>query len=207
LPAPIEDYPRCNNCGQKLFKQDTYGQFYCPHCNVFYSNNKDKNPEITAALNTVDQETKPTAKPSPPPSDQGKEKPSPRSDPNPSAKSKKELTPKQKGCGIGCLAGIVIFVIIMIIAVASSDNGVDKVSAFVMSQDFVVDRLKSPSTADFPSYRESFVTDIGNGRFQVSAYVDAQNSFGAKMRNRYNCILGSTDGKTWTLENINIFVD
>jgi hypothetical protein len=59
--------------------------------------------------------------------------------------------------------------------------------AFVMSQNFVKQRLKAPSTAAFP-----YITDPGvqvgvltNCSFDVSAYVDAQNGFGASIRNRY----------------------
>ena len=82
-------------------------------------------------------------------------------------------------------------------------SGPDKVGAFVMSKEFVIKRLKAPSTADFPWYDESFVTDLGGGEFRVSAYVDAQNSFGAKIRSNYTCVLKSTDGNNWTLESIN----
>jgi len=106
------------------------------------------------------------------------------------------------------LSGLLLLTL-CILAVGSSDNGgksgPDKIGAFVMSQEFVKERLKAPSTADFPWYDESFVTDLGGGRFRVSAYVDAQNSFGAKIRSKYTCILKSTDGDTWTLESINIY--
>jgi len=116
------------------------------------------------------------------------------------------------GCsGCGCL-------LLVILALASllffggcpthDTNGgkskPDNISAFVMSKEFVKEQLRAPSTADFPWYEKSFVTDLGGGRFRVSAYVDAQNSFGAKLRSNYTCVLGSTDGDTWIVESINI---
>jgi hypothetical protein len=80
----------------------------------------------------------------------------------------------------------------------------DKIGAFVMSQQFLKDRLKAPSTAKFPLYDAACVTDLGDGRYKVTSYVDAQNSFGAMLRTRYVCVLRkSTDGDQWNLELIN----
>jgi hypothetical protein len=46
--------------------------------------------------------------------------------------------------------------------------------------------LKAPSTADFPSYSEQAISHSG-ALWTVNSYVDAQNSFGAKLRTRYTC--------------------
>jgi hypothetical protein len=83
-------------------------------------------------------------------------------------------------------------------------SGPDEIGAFVMSQRFVEKGLKAPSTAHFCSYSGATVTDLGGGRFRVSAYVDAENSFGAKIRTNYTCVLKSTDGDTWTLESLHM---
>lgn len=102
---------------------------------------------------------------------------------------------------------LLLLVLLCILGAGSSDSGSsgpDEIGAFVMSQSFVEKRLKAPSTADFCSYSDATVTDLGGGRFRVSAYVDAQNSFGAKIRTRYTCVLKSTDGDTWTLESIDM---
>jgi uncharacterized protein involved in type VI secretion and phage assembly len=72
-----------------------------------------------------------------------------------------------------------------------------KQHAFTASKSLVRDRLKSPSTADFPWYDKSFVTHRGKGLFEVNAYVDAQNSFGATLRNRYTCILTTKAKDDW----------
>lgn len=74
-----------------------------------------------------------------------------------------------------------------------------------MSQQYVKDQLKAPSTAKFPWYEDAFVFDLGGGKFQVNAYVDAENSFGAKLRSHYTCKLQKIeDGDYWILEEINI---
>jgi hypothetical protein len=80
----------------------------------------------------------------------------------------------------------------------------DPISAFVMSQEFVKRALKSPSTADFPWFDRSFVSKLGEGRYHVSAYVDAKNAFGAELRSRYTCVVTTDDGDSWSLESIDI---
>jgi len=72
-----------------------------------------------------------------------------------------------------------------------------RIDAFVMSHDFVKDRLKAPSTAEFPWYDEKFVEDLGNGKFRVTAYVDAENSFGAMLRSNYVCALQYLGNDKW----------
>jgi len=52
------------------------------------------------------------------------------------------------------------------------------------SQDLVKEKLKSPKSADFPMYDESFITDKGN-KIIITAFVDAENSFGATKRTNY----------------------
>jgi len=62
-----------------------------------------------------------------------------------------------------------------------------------VSETIVSNYLKAPSTAEYPI--ES-VKIIGNNRdsFFVSGYVDAQNSFGAKLRNVWVCLLKYNKG-------------
>lgn len=76
-----------------------------------------------------------------------------------------------------------------------------KIEAFVMSQEFMKRRLKAPGSADFPWYTDSevFVLHRGAGLFRVNAYVDAQNSFGAKLRTRYICELKDEGKESWAL--------
>ena len=72
-----------------------------------------------------------------------------------------------------------------------------KKDAWVCAQDVVESELKSPSSAKFPWYSERFITDLGNNEYMISAYVDSDNSFGAKIRSEFTVTLTLTeDGYT-----------
>ena len=85
----------------------------------------------------------------------------------------------------------------------------DKVGAWVMAESFVKDRLKAPATASFGSVWGDYqspddcVTYLGKKRYKVTGWVDAENAFGAKIRNNFFCIVRD-EGDTWHLEDINI---
>jgi len=79
--------------------------------------------------------------------------------------------------------------------------------AYIMSQGFVKKRLKSPGSAEFPSMawdktdiRISF--DRSTGLYTVRAWVDAQNSFGAKIRTNYIVVLKEVRPDNWTAEKV-----
>jgi len=48
------------------------------------------------------------------------------------------------------------------------------------------------------------VTDLGNGRYRVQGWVDAQNSFGAMIRSNFVVELETSDGETWQCTSIAI---
>jgi len=133
------------------------------------------------------------------------------------AEEEKEKKMKEKiDAASGCFTLVVIlaFVVFFFSNCGGSSNSSsssttskqpDKFDAYVMSQLFVEDALKAPSTAKFPVYSEDMVVDGGDGSFIVSAYVDAQNSFGAMMRSNYVCIMQydkATD--EWALKGLDI---
>ncbi len=62
-----------------------------------------------------------------------------------------------------------------------------KIGAYVASQNFVSQRLRSPSTADYPSFSANgvIVNFERKCHFKVAAFVDAQNGFGGTVRTRY----------------------
>lgn len=84
----------------------------------------------------------------------------------------------------------------------------DEGEAFVMSESFVKDRLKSPSTADFPWSSKSDGVRVVKSKdspctFIVSSYVDSQNSFGATLRMRYVATLHNVDNTDqWGLDDL-----
>ncbi|MEN5305320.1 hypothetical protein [Pseudomonas sp. TWI628] len=83
----------------------------------------------------------------------------------------------------------------------------DTTMAFVMSQNFVKQRLKSPKSAEFPYVSDRGVNVFADGvcGFQVSAYVDSQNGFGAMIRSVYQAKI-SYDRKTklWSVGELTI---
>lgn len=83
----------------------------------------------------------------------------------------------------------------------------DTTRAFVMSQAFVEQSLRSPSTADFPTAvaPDVSVQHVGDCRHRVDAYVDAENGFGATIRQKYSALLTySMDNDEWTLEELSM---
>jgi hypothetical protein len=73
--------------------------------------------------------------------------------------------------------------------------------ALVTCQQFVTDRLKAPSTAEFSGH------EIINAdpQWTVRGAVDAQNGFGAMLRSNYVCTVTLTpDGKTWQLNSLDL---
>ena len=112
------------------------------------------------------------------------------------------------------IGSLLILLIMLTLAVGSSDSnetGPDpndgKFSAWVMAKNFVKERLKSPSTADFggvfSDYQDpvSVVTDLGGGKYVVRAWVDSQNGFGATIRTRFICELQDMGNARWRCTN------
>ncbi|MFQ1002627.1 hypothetical protein [Modestobacter sp. SSW1-42] len=79
-----------------------------------------------------------------------------------------------------------------------SGGGRDDIMAGIMCEDFVKDRLKSPSSADFPSSSSYVVTGAGN-QYTVQGYVDAENSFGASLRTDWTCSVRDNGDESWNL--------
>lgn len=64
--------------------------------------------------------------------------------------------------------------------------------AYVCAIDVVENQLKAPSTAKFCGFDKATVTDLGNDKYKITGYVDAQNSFGAMVRERFYVTLTLT---------------
>lgn len=94
-------------------------------------------------------------------------------------------------------AVIVLFAVILNTASGGSPDTRSDTAAFVMCQDFVRDRLKSPSTAAFPTIREARVQSVGEQEWQVRSHVDAQNSFGAELRTEWSCDIEYLGDEEW----------
>jgi len=62
-----------------------------------------------------------------------------------------------------------------------------KLEAYVASQLEVENYLKAPATADFPVFEDTFVYQVDDKNFNIRAWVDSENSFGAMIRTTYTC--------------------
>lgn len=105
-----------------------------------------------------------------------------------------------KKVGYSVLAILVVFLIFGLIGGEDTETEkrarqdrecFDEIAAFVFSQQAVENRLRSPSTADFPgiTHRDVAVRSLGDCRHTVIAFVDAQNGFGATVRTYYSTIM------------------
>ncbi len=82
----------------------------------------------------------------------------------------------------------------------------DSIAAYIMMEDFVTRRLKSPTSARFPgiSERQRHVTALGNGKYRIESWVDAQNAFGAQIRNRFVGEILQVDEDQWRLISLSL---
>jgi len=78
-------------------------------------------------------------------------------------------------------------------------------SAYSTSQQFLNDRLKSPSTAEYPTdWDRNMVEYMGDSVFYIKSYVDSQNGFGATIRTKYWARLKLVPGDKWNLISIKL---
>jgi tetratricopeptide (TPR) repeat protein len=91
---------------------------------------------------------------------------------------------------------------------AEFDANHDKNKAFIICKNYVKAALRSPSTADFP-WIDYTAVHHGRGKYTVRSYVDAQNAFGATIRNTWFCTVTYRGGewadqRNWTLDDLKL---
>lgn len=101
-----------------------------------------------------------------------------------------------RGCGLGCLGVLALFVGFVACTTAggsdpSFDREAEGVGAINACEDWVRDQLKAPATAEFGDS-----TATGSGPWTVTGTVDAENSFGAMLRQTWSCEV-RLDGDTF----------
>ncbi len=74
----------------------------------------------------------------------------------------------------------------------------EKKDAYVYAREIVKEQLKVPSSAEFQKAYEVEITEVGESKYSFSFWLEAQNSFGAKVRTTYNCTMQRKDDK-WHL--------
>lgn len=129
---------------------------------------------------------------------------------------------KQMITGGSILGGIVLIVALIGIFGGSSDSGgegggggttggdkvdsegnVNTTAAFgaqVACEDFVKDRLRSPSTAHFSGRSRHH---LPTGEYVSAGDVDSENGFGAKIRSTFSCTVTDA-GTKWLLQSLTI---
>ena len=81
----------------------------------------------------------------------------------------------------------------------------DNTMAFVMAKNFVEKVLKAPATAKFPwGTSDSQISSIGDCTYIVRSYVDAENSFGAKIRTKYTAKVKYIGNDKWSALDIKL---
>lgn len=79
--------------------------------------------------------------------------------------------------------------------------------AYIMMESFVKQRLKAPGDAEFPGVFdgiEQHVTSLGDQQYRINSYVDAQNSFGAKLRVSFVGEIQQTSEEEWQLLSLRL---
>lgn len=122
-----------------------------------------------------------------------------------------QIDPKRVRKNSGCIAFLVAFCLLfMAIGLVIQRNmpvvvaTATRFDACWMAQKFAKDELKAPSTAKFASCGEPDTTVTQTERiWNVRSFVDAENSFGAQLRNRFTAKLIYYPAKdTWTLVSL-----
>lgn len=83
------------------------------------------------------------------------------------------------------------------------EYGHNKYDAITIAGKEVKAKLKSPSTAKFSSSSETSVTRNGN-TWRVTGWVDAQNGFGATLRNSYAVKIEFASSDTYTVKECTV---
>lgn len=81
--------------------------------------------------------------------------------------------------------------------------GHTKYDAITIAEKQVKAKLKSPSTAKFSAASETSVTRSGN-TWRVTGWVDAQNGFGATLRNSYTVKIEFASSDTYTVKECTV---
>lgn len=116
-----------------------------------------------------------------------------------------------KTCGIVALAVALLFLVLFLVNGARTAGnsavkdrfGNDNYYAWEVARQEVAARLKAPSTADFCEMSESTISLSGD-TWTVRGYLDAQNSFGAPLRNSFTVIFTATRRDHYQLDQCNI---
>lgn len=79
----------------------------------------------------------------------------------------------------------------------------DESKVWVLAKHEVEQSLKSPNSAKFPSKDKATILETDDG-YQITSYVDANNSFGASIRSNFIVTLTKKSNGDYKLESVYI---
>lgn len=132
------------------------------------------------------------------------------------ANSSSESTPKisseqkMKNNSVLIALGIVIVAIIYFAtsntptSSTSWEQEDNRIEAYAMAQQFVEQKLKSPATAKYPLTANECTIRIEGQKYQIDAYVDSQNSYGALIRVNFIAVVEQYEKGKWKLVDLQI---
>lgn len=105
--------------------------------------------------------------------------------------------------GMVALAVTVIFAEKTFDETEKDDYGNTTADVWSAAKDTVSSKLKAPSTAKFCTRSEATI-ERSNNRWTVSGWVDAQNSFGATIRNDFTVVIVYSGHGSYTINSCSI---
>lgn len=92
-----------------------------------------------------------------------------------------------KVAALTCAGLAVAFVAFILWLIPTGSEGCgDRSWAWTVAQEEVRAALKAPTSAEFPSITSANIERSGDCEFTIRAHVDAENSFGAKLRQPFS---------------------
>ncbi len=86
-----------------------------------------------------------------------------------------------------------------------NNNKTNKQLAYNYAMKYVKQKLKAPSSAEFPSLfdRQEHITELSSTEYQINSWVESQNSFGVMIKTNFSCRIKIADEKI-SISDLNI---
>ncbi len=80
-----------------------------------------------------------------------------------------------------------------------------KSDAWFACTEYVRRDLRNPGSAEFPSYYRTSISSFGAGAYNIRAWVERQNLFGATVRNRLVCSVKYMEDIGWVVLSVKFY--
>ena len=105
---------------------------------------------------------------------------------------------------------VLFFFLILALGTAEDDTPWqerdERIGAYIMTQDWVKERLVSPGSAEFPgaTKKRDHTTHLGGQKYRIESYVDSQNRMGASLRTHFTAVVEQVEKDKWTLHSLEL---